>query len=57
MATTPIYGKNPIKIFLEQGQWPLDLISSTGDEGPTTFVKKIILGDPDQFNVKVKFAS
>ena len=33
----------------------MDLISIIGDEGPTAFVQKIILGDPDQVKVKVKF--
>ena len=48
MATTPIYGKNLLKIFFlePEGQWPWDLVYSIGDVGPTKFVQMMILGWP-----------
>ena len=41
MATTPIYGKNPLNIFsLEpKFQCPWDLVCSIGDVGPTRFAQ------------------
>ena len=38
-ATTPIYGKKPIKIFsLEpESRWPWDLVFCIGDVSPTKF--------------------
>ena len=46
MATTPIYGKNPlISSSLEpKSQWPWDLVCSIGDVGPTGFAQMINLG-------------
>ena len=45
MTATPIYGKNPLKSSSPEpeGQWPLDLVCSIGDVGPTKFVQMIIL--------------
>ena len=45
MAAMPIYGKNPLKIFLLQNQ-KADLVWSIGDVGPTKFVQMMILGWP-----------
>ena len=44
MATTPIYGKNPlISSSLEpKGQSPSDLVGSIGDVGPTRFAQLIV---------------
>ena len=42
MAATPIYGKNPLKIF-SRTRWPWDLVCSIGDVGPTKFVQMMIL--------------
>ena len=44
VASSPIYGKNPLKISaLEpEGQWPWDLVCSIGDVGPIKFVQKLI---------------
>ena len=46
MATTPIYGKNPLKSFsLEpEGCRPWDLVLSIWDVGPSKFAQIIILG-------------
>ena len=46
MATTPIYGKTlKMSSSLEpKGQWPLDLVCSIGDVGPTRFAQMINLG-------------
>ena len=46
MATTPIYGKNPLKIFFSgtRRQMTWDLVCSFGDVGPTKFVQMMILG-------------
>ena len=48
MATTPIYGKNPLNIFFSEtkGQWPWDLVCSIGDVGPTRFAEMINLRCP-----------
>ena len=45
---TPIYGKNPLKIFFSRTRswWPWDLVCSIGDVGPTKFVQMMILGWP-----------
>ena len=41
MAATPIYGKNPLKIFFSRTSRPVtwDLVCSIGDVGPTKFVQ------------------
>ena len=52
MASTPIYGKNPLKIFFS-GTW--GLVCSIGDMGPIKFEKIMILVDLDLFNGKIKF--
>ena len=54
MATTPIYGKNPLKVFFSgtKGQWHWDLVCSIGDVGPTRFAQMINL-----LYGKVKFDS
>ena len=46
MATTPIYGKNPLNVFpLEpKGQWPWDLVCSIGDVSPARYAQMINLG-------------
>ena len=47
MATTPIYGKNPLNVFFSvepKGRWPWDLVCSIGDVGPTRFAQMINLG-------------
>ena len=46
MATTPIYGKNPLNVFFSgtKGQWPWDLVCSIGDVGLTRFAQMINLG-------------
>ena len=46
IATTPIYGKTlEISSSLEpKGQWPLDLVCSIGDVGPTRFAQMMNLG-------------
>ena len=46
MATTPIYGKIPLKISSPEpeGRWPRDLVCSIWDVGPTKFVQIMILG-------------
>ena len=46
MATTPIYGKNPIKIFSRTRRlMTLGLgMYSIGDVGPTKFVQMMVLG-------------
>ena len=45
MASTPIYGKNPLKSSsLEpEGRCSWDLVCSIGDVGPTKFGQMIIL--------------
>ena len=45
MATMPIYGKNPLKIFSRTSRpmtW--DLVCNIGGVGPTKFVQMIVLG-------------
>ena len=37
MATTPIYGKNPFKIFIKNRRL-MTLVCNIGDVGPTKFV-------------------
>ena len=44
MAATPIYGKNPLKIFFSRTRRPMDLVCSIGDVWPTKFVQMMILG-------------
>ena len=46
MAATPIYGKNPLKIFSPEpgGRSPWDFVCSIGVVGPTKFVQMMILG-------------
>ena len=47
MADTPIYGKNPLKIFSEpEGWWPRDFVCSNGDVGPIKDVQMMILDLP-----------
>ena len=43
MAATPIYGKNPLKIF-SRTRSPMALVCSIGDVGLTKFAQIIILG-------------
>ena len=46
MATTPIYGKNPLKIFFSRTIRLMTLVRGMylGDVGPTKFVQMMILG-------------
>ena len=48
MATTPIYGKNPLNIFLSATKRPMALglkvVCSIGDVGPTRFAQMMNLG-------------
>ena len=45
MATTPIYGKKPLKKSPQpEGRWPWDLVCSIEDVGPPKFVQILILG-------------
>ena len=44
IATTPIYGKNPLNIFFSGEKRPMDLVCSIGDVGPTRFAQMMNLG-------------
>ena len=47
MAVTPIYGKNPLKIFSRTIRYMtlgLKKVCSNGDVGPTKLVQMMILG-------------
>ena len=46
MATTPIYGKNPLNVFFSGTKRPWDLVCSIGDVAPTRFAQIINLGWP-----------
>ena len=47
MTAMPIYVKTTLKIFLGlKGQWPWNLVCSTGEAGPINIVQMMILGWP-----------
>ena len=43
MATTPIYGKNPLNIFFSGTKRPMALVCSIWDVGPTSFAQMMNL--------------
>ena len=58
IATTPICGKNPSKIFSGTGRLiSMNLVCSIGDSCPSLFVQMMTLSDLDLFYGKVKFGN